>query len=88
MYKTLSLDLRGKEGGEDIWIGLKDKYDPDDGSETKVLVSDLATDWQTFEFPLQGFSANLRQLYVVTEFVFEPGTPPETVDFRNIQYLP
>jgi len=88
-YQTLSLELRGEVGGEDVWIALKDKYDPDNGSETKILVPNLTTDWQTFTFPLLNFvNADLRQLYVVTLFVFEPGTPAETVYFRHIRYLP
>jgi exo-beta-1,3-glucanase (GH17 family) len=88
-YRTLSLELRGEVGGEEIWIGLKDNTDPDDGSERKILASNLTTDWQTFTFPLSAFyTADLSRLYVVTEFVFEPSTPSETVYFRHIQYLP
>ena len=88
-YRTLSLELRGQVGGEDIRIGLKDNTDPDDGSETKVLVSDLTTEWQTFTFPLSDFkTADRTRLYVVIEFVFEVGTPAETVYFRHIRYLP
>lgn len=88
-YQTLSLELKGNSGGESIWIGLKDNTDRDDGTETKIRVSDLTQEWQTFTFPLSDFyTASLDRLYVVTEFVFEPSTPAETVCFRNIQYLP
>jgi hypothetical protein len=88
-YQTLSLELRGELGGEQVWVGLKDNTDRDDGRETKIRVSSLPTDWRTFTFPLSSFdTADLTRLYVVTEFVFEPGTPAETVYFRNIQYLP
>lgn len=86
-YTTLSLELRGEVGSEKVWVGLKDTTDPDDGSETKIPV-DLTTGWQTFKFPLSGFdTADLAKAYVVTEFVFEPGTPAETVYFRNVQFL-
>jgi hypothetical protein len=88
-YQTLSLHLRGGVGGESVWVGLKDNLNGDDGSETKIEVPDLTTDWQTITFPLSDFvTADLTRLYVVTEFVFEQGTPAETVDFRRIQYLP
>jgi exo-beta-1,3-glucanase (GH17 family) len=88
-YQTLSLELRGEVGGEDVWIGLKDNTDEDDGSETKIKVSGLTTDWQTITLPLSDFvTADPTRLYVVTEFVFEQGTPAETVYFRRIQYLP
>jgi hypothetical protein len=88
-YATLSLELRGEAGGEQVWVGIKDNTDPDNGRETKVLVTGLTTEWQTVTFPLSGFhSADLANVYVVTEFVFESTTPAETVCFRNIQYLP
>lgn len=88
-YEALSLELRGEAGGEKVWIGIKDSTDPDNSKETKILVSDLTTEWQTFSFPLSKFvTADLTRLYVVTEFVFEIGTPAETVYFRNIRYLP
>jgi hypothetical protein len=89
MYQTLSLDLRGAESGERVWIGLKDNMDPDDGSETKILISNLTNGWQTYPIPLSSFiTADLTHLYVVIEFVFETGTSAETVCFRNIRYLP
>jgi hypothetical protein len=88
-YQTLSLELRGEVGGEMVWIGIKDNTDRDDGSETKFLVSGLTTEWQTFTFPVSAFStADSTRLYVVTQFVFEPGTQAETIYFRNIRYLP
>jgi hypothetical protein len=88
-YQTLSLELRGEVGGEQVWIGLKDNMDPDDGSETKIWVHGLSKEWQTYQFPLSAFrTADLQRLYVVIEFVFEPGTPAETVNFRNVHYLP
>jgi len=88
-YQTLALELRGGVGGEQVWVGLKDSTDPDDGRETKIRVSGLTPEWQTFTFPLSSFdTASRDRLYVVTEFVFETGTPAETVCFRNVQYLP
>ncbi len=88
-YQTLSLELRGEAGGEYVSVGLKDNADPDNGTEKKMQVSNLTPNWQTFTFSLSSFdTADLTKLYVVTEFVFEPGTPAETVCFRHIQYLP
>lgn len=88
MYRTLSMEMRGAVGGEVVWIGLKDNTDPDDGSERK-LKRTLSAQWSHHDFDLRGFdTADLDRLYVVTEFVFESGTPAEVVDFRNIRYLP
>ena len=89
MYQTLSLELSGDEGGESVHIGLKDSTDADNGQETKMPFTNLSTEWVEYKIPLNVFTtANLSDLYIVTEFVFEPSTPPETVCFRNIQYLP
>ncbi len=85
-YTQLSLELRGQAGGESASIGIKDNTQPDTGTETKVPVSGLTTDWKPFVFPLSEFKgANLHKLYVVIEFVF--ANTPETVYARNIQYL-
>jgi exo-beta-1,3-glucanase (GH17 family) len=87
-YHTLSLELKGDLGGENVAVGLKDNTDPDNGSEVKLNASGITTDWQTFSFPLASFTtADLTQLYVVTEFVLS-GEPAQRVCFRNIQYLP
>ena len=87
-YKTLSMELKGEQGGEYVSVGLKDKSDPDDGSERKYKV-DVTNDWKPYTFLLSDFdTADLTQLYVVTEFVFEPDTPAENICFRNIEYLP
>jgi hypothetical protein len=85
-YHQLSLELRGLVGGESVSIGIKDKKQPDDGSETKVPVSGLTTDWKPFAIPLSQFTgADLHNLYVMIEFVFA-GTQA-TVCARNIQYV-
>ena len=85
-YKTLAIQMKGQNGGEEVNIGLKDKKDPDNGSETKITQT-LTSEYKTYTFPLSDFStADLKNLYVVTEFVFEPGTPSQTVCFRNVEF--
>lgn len=85
---TLSVDLRGETGGESVQIGIKDATDPDDGTETKALVSNLSTQWRTYQFPLSTFgTADLTRLYVVSEFVFS-GSTAQIVYFRNVRFLP
>jgi hypothetical protein len=85
-FDTISVELRGKVGGEFLEIGVKDAADPSDGSESRVLVANLTTQWKRFDFPLADFlSADLTRLHVVIEFVFV--NQAMTVDFRNIRYL-
>lgn len=84
-YSKLSMELRGDKGNETVLVGVKDSTQPNDGSETKIRVENLTTDWSTVEFSLTEFAgADISKLYVVTEFVFE--NVSETVCVRNIQF--
>lgn len=83
-YQTLLLEISG-DSGTSVDIGIKDKDQLDNGSETKVPIS-LSDGWQTTQIPLSRFTgANLKQIYVVTEFVFG-GSKPQTVRVRSIIY--
>lgn len=87
-FGTLTIDLKGEIGGESVEVGIKDESDPDNGTETKIQISNLSTEWQTYQFPLTLFrTADLKRLYVVAEFVFA-GASPKTVLFRNVRYVP
>ncbi|MBI5324256.1 MAG: hypothetical protein HZB41_03075 [Ignavibacteriae bacterium] len=85
-YRKLILELKGKKGGETVLIGLKDNYDLDDGSESKVRLN-LTKDWGIYQIILYDnfTTADLTKLYVVTEFVFD--TNPQTIYVRNIHFL-
>jgi len=86
-YHKLFVELQGQTGSKSVSIGLKDNTAPDDGSEAKVLKSNLTTDWKSFTIPLSQFKdTDLHKLYVVIEFVF--ADKAATVCARNIQYLP
>jgi hypothetical protein len=93
-YKTVSIELKGAVDGEKVAVGIKDKEDPSNGSEKKIELPRegdpaMATTWQTYTVSLSDFTgAELTQLNNVLELVFEPGSPEQTVCFRNVQYLP
>lgn len=82
-YKKLVVELKGEKGGETVLIGLKDKNDPDDGSEDRTRLN-LSNNWQAYEIDLQSNFGNtdLQNLSVVTEFVFE--RIPQNVCVRKI----
>lgn len=85
-YSTLSVEMKGENGGEIVDIGIKDNTDPDNGRETKQTVT-LTGKWQVYEFSLNNFvTADLSHLYVPVEFVFG-GRNERIVYFRNVQYL-
>jgi hypothetical protein len=80
--------MRSDTDNQTVFIGIKDKNQPDDGSETLLPVS-LSSTWKTYVFDLSKFrGANLAEVYLPTEFVFKELTNGLTLYFRNIQYLP
>lgn len=86
-YHKLYFEVKGKSGGEYFLVGVKDNQDPDTGEETMRLVKDISTQYKAVEFPLSSFdTADLKNVYVVAEFVFEQ--TPYNVCVKNIRYLP
>ena len=84
-HRSLVVEMKGQRGGELVDIGLKDDTDPDDGGESKSRVR-LQAEWQRVEIPLTAFrTADLKRLYVVTEFVFA-GAQPSTISVRRISF--
>lgn len=83
-YKTLSLELKGKKGGEYLSIGLTDNK----GNHQEVYVDNLSKQWKRIEIPLTEYTpkVDLSQLSGITSFVF--GGKSQTVCFRRIEYLP
>lgn len=84
-FSKLVFEICGAQGGESVWIGVKDNTDPDNGTEDKVRISGMGTDWEKHEIRLTEFStADLKRIYVPIEFVFDGGA--KTVRARNIEY--
>lgn len=84
-FTTLSVEMKGITGNEQVAIGIKDVTDPNNGSETKFTRT-LTRNWKVFTFPLTSFTtADLYHLYVVIEFVFS-GPNSETIFFKNVTY--
>jgi exo-beta-1,3-glucanase (GH17 family) len=86
-YRSLVVDLRAAVDGQCVRIGIKDKNQPDDGSETSVQRC-LTTQWSTITLPLNTFTnVDLAHLYVVFEMLFQ-GSSSVTIGVRNIRYSP
>lgn len=84
-YKRLSIEMKGEFGGEKVEISIKDKQDPPDGSEDKSEV-ELTDQWKIYEFDIlsEFTTANLHDIYIVTEFVF--GTEAQNICVKNISF--
>ncbi len=86
-YRSLVVDLRAAVDGQCVRIGVKDKNQPDNGSEISVQQC-LTTQWSTITLPLNAFTGvDLTHLYVVFELLFQ-GSSNATVYMRNIRYSP
>lgn len=84
MFDSLLLDMRSNDRAV-IHIGMKDKYDRDNGWETKLPIK-VDSIWRTYSFALDQFHGlDLENVYVPVEFVFEDDTPA-TVLFRNVRF--
>jgi hypothetical protein len=70
-YDQLVLEMKGESGGELLKINLKDKDDPDDGSQTNIEIT-LAEDWQTYTFDLSVFdNADLKKLNALSFLIIQ-----------------
>ncbi|MCC5939887.1 MAG: hypothetical protein JJU34_21590 [Lunatimonas sp.] len=84
-FQTLRLKLRGILGGEKVDIGLKDKSDPTDGSETKIPLT-LTNEWHTYDIPLTSFApTRLEELFVVASIVVE--NRAYTIEIESMEFL-
>ncbi|GAB2775536.1 DUF6090 family protein [Salinimicrobium soli] len=86
-YQSIELELKGEEGNEELALALKDKYDPDDGTESRADLK-LSKNWKTYRFDLRkNFpTADLKILHQLAGFVT---LDPNGVTFyvRNIRFL-
>ena len=86
-FKKISVELKGNKGGEKLQFALKDKDDPDDGTESRVDIT-LSKNWQTYNFDLRKTfpTANLKNLHMLAGFVAQD-IRGMTFYVRNIRFL-
>lgn len=85
-YSKLLIELRA-EPGTVLAIALKDNLDEDEDFKSKYAITVNKAGWNKYEISLlENFpSADLKNLYVVTEFIFDK--KPQNVCVRKIQFL-
>jgi exo-beta-1,3-glucanase (GH17 family) len=87
-YDRIAIDLRRISGDDYLEIAIKNPEWPDDGTESKVVISGLSGSWQTAVIPLSSFApTDLRRLFVVSSVNLQ-GMHPQTIDIAEIRYLP
>jgi len=92
-FRTLSIEMKGEHGGEEVEIGVMNRSDPATGRERRVRRV-LERNYRVYDIALSDFASShlavpegLKQLYVVAEFVFQ-GRQERTIYVRNIRYKP
>ena len=84
-YSTLTLEMKGKNGGERFEVTMKDIIDPTDGSEKRASVT-LTDQWQTYKFKLSEFeTADKSMIHVPLALVFY-GPKGMTVNIKTILF--
>ncbi len=85
-YSAVELELRGDTNGKEVFFSIKDREDPDDGSETRVKL-ELNKEWTTYRFSTNEFTtAELSQLNAVAVFVVISGESVK-LDVKRITYI-
>ncbi|MDX1472514.1 MAG: DUF6090 family protein [Flavobacteriaceae bacterium] len=86
-YKSIQVELRSDQEGEEIMLSLKDKFDKDDGTEARVDIR-LSQEWKTYRFNLEESfpTADLSNLHQLAGFVI---LNPKGLKIyvRNIKFL-
>jgi hypothetical protein len=84
MFDQLVLELKGDAGGETISVHMKDRDDPDDGTQTDIELQ-LTDQWKSYEIDLADFkTADLKTLHVPLGFLFNK--EPQSFSVRTIRF--
>lgn len=84
-FSKVIIEMKGKLGGENIEVAMKDVHDPPDGSETRIKFT-LTEDWKTYEIDTKDFvTADLKSIMVPFAFIFQ-GSTGQNIHVRSIQF--
>jgi hypothetical protein len=86
-FDRIRLEVKGANGGERLLLHMKDKDDPDDGSQTNLEIV-LSKRWETHEFNLADFeNADLLKLNMVLGFLILNQEDPLSFAIRTVTFL-
>jgi hypothetical protein len=86
-FDRIRLEAKGANGGERLLLNMKDKDDPDDGSQTNLEIV-LSDQWETLEFDLADFeTADLSKLNMVLGFLILGQADPLSFAVRTVRFL-
>lgn len=83
-FNRLRLELKGDRGDETIRVHMKDRDDPDDGSQTDIELR-LTDQWKSYEIDLAAFeNADPSKLHIALGFLF--GGQAQSFWIRNARF--
>lgn len=86
-FDRILLEAKGASGGEHLLLHMKDKDDPDDGSQTNLEIV-LSDQWDNYVFKLADFeNADLSKLNVVLGFLVLEQADPLSFAVRTVRFL-
>jgi hypothetical protein len=86
-FDRILLEARGANGGERLLLHMKDRDDPDDGSQTNLEIM-LSEQWETYELDLADFkNADLSKLNMVFGFLILDQEEPLSFAVRSLRFL-
>jgi hypothetical protein len=86
-FDRIVLEAKGVNGGERLLLHMKDKDDPDDGSQTNLEIV-LSEQWDTYEFYLSDFeNADLSKLNLALGFLALDQPDPLSFALRAVRFL-
>ena len=84
-FSKLELEIKGDIGAETVLLHMKDKDDPDDGSQTNIELQ-LSNEWQTIQIDLDRFqTADLGSLHIPLGFLFDDD--PVSFSIRSARFI-
>ena len=84
-YTKVVLEMKGEMGGEVFQIAMKDKSDPNDGSESRVSL-ELTSEWKVYEIETSQFAtADMKTIMIPLAFIFT-GPTGRKIHVRSIQF--
>lgn len=86
-FKSIELEAKGALGNEKLWFTVKDRDDPDDGTEARAAL-ELTKNWKQYKFDLRRDfpTGDLEKLNVLAGFVLLD-TEGSMFYIKNIRYL-
>jgi exo-beta-1,3-glucanase (GH17 family) len=85
-YASISMDIRGADGGEPLMISMKERGQPNSPGPRQSAGS-ISRVWRTFTFGLDRFTGiNLKQITIPLELVYEEPRAAHCLFVRNVNF--